>query len=91
MNEITLDMIKAEYKVYMAGKSLNEYLKTDRTGAPFAMNRKQKKELFLAVATVKNESDWAKFLAPGGGCLEYLNNLEDDIHQKNDDWYSVNS
>jgi len=75
-SNITLEQLKAEYKNYICGNTLAEYLKVDRKGADFALNRKEKKELFLAFNAVKDSPDWAEFLTPGGGCLYYLNGIE---------------
>jgi len=84
--ELSMEQIKAEAK-RMSGLTLEEYLKASRKGADFALNRKERKELFLAVETMKHDPDWERYLRPGGGSLEHLNGIEDRIHERDEAWF----
>mgnify|MGYP000161425133 CR=1 FL=1 len=83
---LRMDQIREETK-RISGRTLEEYLRASRKGASFALNRKQRRELFHAVKMALRDPEWASYLTPGGGCLSHLNGIENKIHAESEEWF----
>ena len=85
MPHITMEQLKTEFRNFISNNTLNEYLKVSRKGADFALNRKQRKELYIAIHN--GDHDWDNYLKPGHKIESHLNSIENMIHEANEQWF----
>ena len=87
MGPKTIEDIRYEYRTFISGRTLNEYLTCSRIGAHFAMTRKMRKELFQAIKVMREDKDWGAYLEPGNTDLSSLAWIEDKIFERSETWY----